>query len=149
MSNSGKPLSFIQPVAAEDTWPIRHEVMWPDHPFEFVKVERDTTDGLHYGLFLREEGKEARLVSIVSLFVDGDAAQFRKLATLNEEQGKGYGSQLLHYLIEEVCKPKGIKRFWCNARKEKSTYYERFGLGLTDQTYVKGGIDFVVMERKM
>lgn len=32
---------------------------------------------------------------------DDERAQFRKFATLQQEQGKGYGSQMLNYTIQE------------------------------------------------
>ena len=113
--------------------------MWPDHPFDFVKVPNDH-EGVHYGLFVG-----GTLTSVISLFFDGERAQFRKLATLQTEQGKGYGSQLLRHAIQEV-KAKGAKLLWCNARMGKTDFYHRFGMRETDRTYVKGGIDFVVME---
>lgn len=130
----------IRTIKAEDTWSVRHRVMWPDQPFDFVKVEEDH-EGTHYGLFVGEE-----LVSIVSLFLKDGKAQFRKFATEIPHQGKGYGTYLLNYLMQEASQLP-VSSIWCNARKEKSTYYERFGLKPTDATYVKGGIEFVVMEK--
>ncbi len=115
--------------------------MWPDQPFDFVKVEEDQ-QGMHYGLFVDDT-----MVSIVSLFIKDGKAQFRKFATEVEHQGKGYGTYLLNYLIREV-ESLGVSSFWCNARTEKSGYYERFGLQKTDAHYMKGGIEFVVMEKK-
>lgn len=66
---------------------LRHEVMWPDEDFDYIKLKDDDA-GIHFGLF-----KENMLISVVSLFVDKDEAQFRKFATLKSEQGKGYGSR--------------------------------------------------------
>lgn len=131
----------IEQITYQLTWPIRHKVMWPDHPIDFVKLPEDK-DGLHYGLF---EGN--KLVSIISAFVLGDEAQFRKFATVIEYQGKGYGSQLLGYLMAEL-ESQQLARIWCNARVNKTNLYEKFGLVKTDQTYVKGGLDFVIMEKK-
>lgn len=113
--------------------------MWPDQPFDFVKVP-DDHQGLHYGLFVK-----GRLVSVVSLFIKDSGAQFRKLATETTEQGKGYGSYLLRHVLHEAS-TQGATRIWCNARVEKSAYYERFGLTKTTNTYLKKGIEFVVME---
>jgi len=131
----------IRRIAPEDTWPLRHRVMWPDQPFDFVKVAEDH-HGLHYGLFVQNQ-----LVSVVSLFIKGGDAQFRKLATEVAEQGKGYGSHLLRHVLHEAS-TQGANRIWCNARAEKASYYERFGLTKTTNTYVKEGIEFVVMEHK-
>lgn len=133
-----KSVEIIQITAAQ-TWPIRHRVMWPDMPPDYIKLANDDA-GLHYGLFVHD-----KLTSVISLFIDGDAAQFRKFATDTAAQGKGYGSQLLSYLIEQA-KRKGVKRLWCNARIDKADYYERFGMVKTENTFSKGGIDYVIME---
>ncbi|HEX8015364.1 MAG TPA: GNAT family N-acetyltransferase, partial [Flavobacterium sp.] len=62
---------MIKPIQASDTWKIRHEVMWPDQPLEFVQLEEDES-GLHFGVFIDE-----KLVSIVSCFISDDEMQFR------------------------------------------------------------------------
>lgn len=130
----------VRRIAPEDTWPLRHRVMWPNQLPDFVKVTEDHW-GLHYGLFVQNQ-----LVSVVSLFIKDGEAQFRKFATEVAEQGKGYGSYLLGYVLNEAS-TQGAIRIWCNARTEKASYYERFGLTKTNHTYVKEGIEFVVMER--
>jgi GNAT superfamily N-acetyltransferase len=86
------------------------------------------------------------LVSIVSLFLKDGKAQFRKFATEVPHQGKGYGTFLLNYLLKET-EGLHVSSVWCNARTEKAGYYERFGLLKTNATYMKGGIEFVVMEK--
>ena len=134
----GEP--HIEQITYQLTWSIRHQVMWPDHPLDFVKIPEDPS-GLHYGLFV-----DNQLVSIISVFVREDDAQFRKFATVIEHQGKGYGGKLLAYILNEL-EAQHMKRIWCNARQDKTALYERYGLTTTDQTYVKGGIDFVIMEK--
>lgn len=130
----------IHPITAAETWPIRHAVMWPEQPLEFVKLERDEIDGLHYGLFV-----DAALTSIISVFMQGTALQFRKFATLKSQQGKGYGSALLRYVVEVVAAEHGVTQIWCNARVEKVGYYRKFGLEETEERYEKGGKEFVVL----
>ncbi|MDP4097982.1 GNAT family N-acetyltransferase [Paenibacillus sp. P96] len=132
----------IRCIDKESAWRIRHEVMWPDRELEYVQL-KDDDRGRHYGLFAGE-----RLVSVVSLFMDQDEAQFRKFATLEEEQGKGYGSRLLRYVMEEA-QQAGVKRIWCNARWEKTFFYRKFGLLETDRAFVKGGKEYVIMECNM
>ncbi|MDW7690802.1 GNAT family N-acetyltransferase [Flammeovirgaceae bacterium SG7u.111] len=132
----------IKEITAEQTWPLRQEVMWPNKPLDYVKVEGDDS-AKHFGLFVENE-----LVSVVSLFEKGEKLQFRKFATKVTFQGKGYGSQLLHYLIEQA-KGKSEAVLFCNARKEKTAFYEKFGLACTSQTFQKGGIDYVIMERSI
>lgn len=130
----------IKRIVKEQAWQLRHEVMWPDQEFDYIKLE-DDDEGTHYGLF---EGEE--LISVVSVFIRGDQAQFRKFATLSTRQSKGYGSKLLHYVFAEL-ERQGVKRIYCNARVEKATFYNKFGLAATDETFRKGGKDYVVMER--
>lgn len=130
----------IRTVSVTDILPIRHQVMWPDKPLNFVKVPEDE-QGLHYGLF-----SENKLVSVISIFTNGKEAQFRKFATLSQEQGKGYGSFLLRYIISELAN-KSIDRIWCNARVEKIDFYMKFGMKSTPQTFHKSGIDYVIMEK--
>lgn len=131
----------IRLIKASDTWQIRHEVMWPDQPFEFVQLEEDNS-GLHFGVFEKD-----KLVSIVSCFISDDEMQFRKLATLNSFQGKGIASHLLKYIFE-FAREKNIKKVWCNARKEKKQFYEKFGMKDTGIDFVKSGQAFTVMEIK-
>lgn len=130
----------IEPIQAENTWPLRHEVMWPDRSIDYVKLEKDA-QGIHLGLFKNDE-----LIAVISAFIEGTEAQFRKFATKAQEQGKGYGSQLLTYLIKQLL-AKNVTRIWCNARVDKSFFYKRFGLTETHHKFAKGGIDYVIMEK--
>ena len=129
----------IREIEFQDTWPIRHTAMWPDRDIDYVKLPADV-EGLHYGLFI-----EKRLVAVVSLFVNGETAQFRKFATLPEYKGRGLGSELLRHLFQEA-KSSGVKRLWCNARVDKAGFYQRFGMEETNQRFTNGGIEYVIME---
>lgn len=129
----------IKRIEASQTWQIRHEVMWPDQPFEFVQLEEDNL-GLHFGVFDHE-----KLVSIVSCFITGNEMQFRKLATLENYQGRGIASQLLNHIFD-IAKEKDLKKVWCNARTNKKSFYEKFGMIDIHQTFIKEGQKFTVME---
>jgi len=133
---------YITPITAADTFPIRHLVMWPDKPLEFVKLP-DDDKGLHFGLYV-----EDTLVSVLSLFIKGHSAQFRKFATLQSYQGKGYGTLLLNYVITEATK-QGAVEIWCNARAEKADYYRTFGLTQTGEPHAKEGKSFVTMTKTL
>lgn len=130
----------IRLVPKETVWQLRQEVMWPDRELDYVKLEDDDT-AAHYGLY---EGE--RLLSVVSLFVKGQEAQFRKFATAASEQGKGYGSYLLNYMLGEAERA-GVHRIFCNARSHKAAFYQKFGLTVTDMTFTKGGKEYIIMER--
>ncbi len=131
----------IKRISAEDTWQLRHEVLWPDMPFEFIKLAEDA-DGFHFGAYI-----ENKLVSIISLFeTDQGTVQFRKYATLKNEQGKGYGSKLLSHLIK-FAQDKGFHTLWCNARADKTSFYKNFGMFNTQETYTKQNIKFVILKK--
>ncbi|MDZ7900954.1 MAG: GNAT family N-acetyltransferase [Arcicella sp.] len=130
----------IKQIHPSETWGIRHRVMWANKPFEGVKLLNDDS-GLHFGLF-----RDNVLLSVVSLFIENDTAQFRKFATEIEEQGRGYGAKLLEHIIQESIKL-NVESFWCNARTSASGFYEKFGLAIVSDTWVKDGIEYVKMER--
>jgi len=131
---------MIKQIAPHETWPIRHQVMWPDQGFEYVKLSEDS-NGIHFGLEI-----DNQLISVLSLFINDEEAQFRKFATLDRYQGHGFGTQLLEFTLAH-CQSKGINRIWCNARVDKCFFYERFGLVQTKVTFSKGGIDYIIMEK--
>ena len=127
---------------AAETWPIRHKVMWPDKPFDFIKLSGDD-QAQHFGLHVDDV-----VVSVVSIFIQNEKAQFRKLATIIEKQGYGYGTQLLSFVFKKL-QDLNIEVVWCNARKDKTQFYHRFGMLQTDQEFTRGGIDYVIMEKKI
>jgi GNAT superfamily N-acetyltransferase len=130
----------IKELKKEETWEIRHRVLWPDRDITYIQLE-DDDEGIHFGLFV-----EDKLVSVISLFLKGDAAQFRKFATLQEEQGKGYGSILLRHTLKEASLL-GAKKIWCNARKNKTYFYSRFGLVEKGNVLAKEGQQYIMMEK--
>ncbi|MEM7375324.1 MAG: GNAT family N-acetyltransferase [Bacteroidota bacterium] len=132
----------ITEITAEETYDLRQRVMWPDRPLSYIQLKDDKT-GIHYGLWEND-----RLLSVISLFIHGEEAQFRKFATEKSEQGKGYGTRLLSHLMEEVSR-KHLTRIWCNARADKTGFYRKFGMQETPTTFQKGGIAYRIMERRM
>ncbi|MEM1217062.1 MAG: hypothetical protein AAGJ82_15315 [Bacteroidota bacterium] len=54
----------IATITAEQTWPIRHAVMWPNEPLDYVRLPEDAS-GFHLGLLV-----EGRLVAVVSAFIE-------------------------------------------------------------------------------
>ncbi len=114
--------------------------MYPDLDFEKVILPNDE-DGIHLGLF-----DNNLLITVVSLFRTADSMQFRKFATLSEFQQKGYGSEMLEYLLE-YAKNEGCDHIWCNARTSASGFYRKFGFVETDKTSHANGHDYMIMER--
>jgi ribosomal protein S18 acetylase RimI-like enzyme len=129
----------IKEINASETWKLRHGVMWPNKPLDFVVLPNDE-EGLHFGLF-----KSELLVSVVSLFFNETEGQFRKFATDSYFQGQGCGTQLLNHLIEEAKKLK-LKSLKCNARMTAIEFYQRFGMKIDSDIIRKNGKDYVVMK---
>lgn len=130
----------IKEIKGEETWSLRFEVMYPDSSIDFVKLPSDDK-GVHFGLFNNKE-----LVSVVSLFIKEKVAQFRKLATKKNVQGKGFGSDLLNYAFD-YAKNLSCTKIWCNARQDKCGFYQKFEMYETSNKFRKNEIDYVIMER--
>lgn len=131
--------AVVEQIFPSLTWRIRHVAMYPDQPFDLVKLD-DDFEGIHFGLYHQYE-----LCGVVSLFINGDSAQFRKLAVIPEMQHQGFGLQLMKYLIEFV-KLQKLTKLWCNARVNAKEFYHKFGFTETDVTFTKEGFEFVIME---
>lgn len=131
----------IKEIMQEQAWEIRHLVMWPSKSLDFIKLEDDAT-GRHFGLF-DDDG----LATVVSCFTHDNKMQFRKLATLEAKQQKGYGSFLLNFIIE-LGKKENVSALWCNARLNKKSFYEKFGMHEINERFEKDGIAFTIMELK-
>ena len=131
----------VREVALETVLKIRREVMYPEESIDFVKLEEDII-GLHLGLYVNN-----KLVSVTSVFEKNGAVQFRKFATLIEEQGKGYGTALLQYIFDWAI-AEGKRSIWCNARISATALYRKFGMELTGKPWQKYGIEFIKMEKQ-
>lgn len=129
----------IKEIEASETWPLRQKVMWPGKPLEFVVLLNDD-EGLHFGLYEKET-----LVSVISLFINGNEGQFRKFATDDYFQGRGYGTKLLNHLILEA-KKMNLKSLKCNARMTAIEFYQRFGMKVASDIIRKNGKDYIIME---
>jgi len=133
----------ILEVSWEDTLPIRHRVLWPDKPIHFCKVEGDET-GLHFGVELT-----GTLVCVASIYIEGDSARLRKFATLAEYQGQKIGSTLLQYMHDHLVVKGDVKYFWCDARETAVGFYERFGMKVSGDKFLKSGTAYFKMEKQL
>ena len=125
----------IRPISAADTLPLRHKVLWPDHPVEHSMVKGDAK-ALHFGGF-----QDDKLVCVASLFQDGESMRLRKFATDPEFQSKGFGTQMLEHLVE-VAKAKGAQQFWFDARESALPFYERNGYAAEGERFYKGDVPY-------
>ncbi|QIX60983.1 GNAT family N-acetyltransferase [Hymenobacter lutimineralis] len=128
----------IRPIAAADTYTLRHQVLWPQESLNYVRLLNDH-EGQHFGAF---EG--AQLVSVISLFAEGETARFRKFATRPDKQRKGIGSKLLRHVFN-VARQQGAKRIWCDARAENRAFYRAFGLEAESGITYRGTMPYLRM----
>jgi GNAT superfamily N-acetyltransferase len=133
----------IEPIAAAQTYALRHAVLWPDKPLAYVQLPDDAA-GQHFGAFVAGE-----LVAVISLFVGADGvARFRKFATDPAWQGRGVGTALLRHLIG-VAQAQGASQLWCDARQNTLPFYQRFGLAPEGTVFYKGEVPYVRLSRSL
>ena len=132
----------IKEIQPSETLDLRHRILSPNKSVNLIILAEDDA-GQHFGLFQSE-----KIVSVISLFVENDNAQFRKFATETTEQHKGYGSILLNYVIEESVK-NNVTNLWCNARLTALRFYEKFGFEVVSEKWIKNDIEYVKMERTL
>ncbi|EIW52359.1 GCN5-related N-acetyltransferase [Trametes versicolor FP-101664 SS1] len=147
----------IRRIAAEETVPLRHAILWPDHPVSHVLLQEDAS-GLHYGAFL--PGSPVA-VAVISVFIDPlpaasgaststqPAARFRKFACAPEHQGKGIGTRLLTQVFEVAAGEMGCGVVWCDARTSAAGWYERRGMRRFGEVFYKGDIEYTRMMRAL
>ena len=132
----------IKEIQPSETLDLRHRILSPNKSVNLIILAEEDA-GQHFGLFQSE-----KIVSVISLFVENDNAQFRKFATETTEQHKGYGSILLNYVIEESVK-NNVTNLWCNARLTALGFYEKFGFEVVSEKWIKNDIEYVKMERTL
>ena len=142
MKTSDPPVETAMFPSLQEVYRIRHEVLYPEKDISFVELPQDE-EAIHWGWCVND-----KLVSVVSLFEKDNELQFRKFATLKEEQGKGYGGKLLEKIIGYATE-KGLKRIWCNARAEAIDLYKRYGLETEGETWQDNGITYTKMAKQL
>ncbi len=136
------PAISIRPITFDQTYALRHAVLWPDKPFDYVKVADDPA-GYHVGAFAGNE-----LVAVISLFVRDGVGRFRKFATRPDYQRQGLGTQLLNRVMAEA-RHLGAVTLWCDARLDAADFYRRFGMEPEGPVFYKGPIPYTRMSRSL
>lgn len=131
--------AVVEQIFPTLTWRIRQLAMYPEKEITDMELPEDW-DGMHFGLYYQYE-----LTGVVSLFIDGTTAQFRKMAVLPANQGKGFGLQLLKYLVD-YCRSQGIKNLWCNARVSATGFYQKIGFETIGEPYERNQLQYIKME---
>jgi GNAT superfamily N-acetyltransferase len=117
---------------------IRQQVLWPDKPVQFSRLEQDS-NGIHFGAMFYDQ-----LVGVISAFSVHDAIQFRKLAVLHAYQRQGVGRALIER-VKQHARTIGASMIYCDSRATASAFYKRQGFTEEGAPFVKSGIPFVRM----
>ena len=134
-------MTLIKFISAEDTLPIRNEILRNGKlSLDECRFTGDVDEGsFNLGLFV-----EGKLVSIVSFHkrnhVDyyGKGYQLLGMATLNEHRGKGYGNKLINFAVVFLKRQK-VEYVWCNARKITYHFYFRLNFKfISDEHEIPG-----------
>jgi GNAT superfamily N-acetyltransferase len=133
----------IRQVNASETYALRHAVLWPDKLPAYVALPDDAA-GQHFGALL----PDGELVAVISLFIAGPEARFRKFATHPAYQKRGIGSQLLQHAIV-AARSAGARQLWCDARLAALPFYQRFGMQAAGGVFHKGPVAYSRMERSL
>lgn len=124
-------------INAADTYPIRQQVLIPDHDLQKSKFEFDDDEDIsfHLGAFF-----ESQLVSVASFYYDRNTLfpdlhqyQLRGMATLPEFQGQGLSSELLSMAFP-IIKQNFCTLLWCNARVTAVGFYQKVDFKIFDNT---------------
>jgi GNAT superfamily N-acetyltransferase len=154
----------IVPIAAEDTYKLRHEVLWPNAPLHEVQLAVDATS-IHLGAYAHKqvESSESHTpIGVITIHISKSAvksasaeplsetleAQFRKLAVAPEWRGRGIGSKLVEQ-AGVVASDAGARSLWCDARTSALSFYERLDMQTEGISFMRKGVEYVKMRRAL
>lgn len=133
----------FEPIKADQTYAIRHMVLWPNEPTEYCMLAEDH-DAFHFGGYV-----DKQLVSVASLFPDGpDKVRLRKFAIIPEMQKQGLGSRMLQEM-QAFLSTSDFSAMWCDARLNAADFYVKNGFVTYGDVFHKNGVVYVKAEYKV
>ena len=132
------PSREIRQITAEQTYPIRLDVLRPGRPLsEAIFAGDNDPETVHFGAF--ENGEQLGIASLYRAPFPHrpdvtDAWQLRGMATLPRVQGKGFGRALVDACIDHA-RAQGGRILWCNARSHAAGFYERAGFQVSGEEF--------------
>jgi GNAT superfamily N-acetyltransferase len=154
----------IVPIAAQDTYKLRHEVLWPNASLQEVQLAVDPVS-IHLGAYVHEQENSPgnrTPIGVITIHVTKPEdkpssaesssvtleAQFRKLAVAPEWQGRGIGSKLVKQ-AGVVASDAGAHSLWCDARTSALAFYERLSMQTEGSSFMRKGVEYVKMRRAL
>jgi len=118
----------INKISAQETFPIRLEVLRKNIPLPFEFNGDFDEDTFHLGAF-----ENNQLIAVASFMkannshIKGEQYQLRGMATLETHQGIGAGKLMMENAFE-ILKELKVDCLWCNARLMAIPFYEKLGM---------------------
>lgn len=125
----------IKRISAQETFPIRLEVLRKNIPLPYEFNGDFDEDTFHLGAF-----KNDKLIAVSSFMkasdkqFEGEQYQLRGMATLEQFQGLGAGKLMMETAFE-ILKALKTNCLWCNARIVAVPFYEKLGLNIIGEPY--------------
>ena len=117
----------IKKISAEETYPIRLEVLRKNIPLPHTFNGDFDENTFHLGAFTNNQ-----LIAVSSFMkvskkeFKGSQYQLRGMATLERFQGSGAGKLMVEEAVERL-KLSSINFLWCNAREIAVPFYKKQG----------------------
>ena len=125
----------LRVITANDTLPLRQQVLWPDKPVAHVMVENDA-QAIHIGAF-----SQNALVGVGSFYTTEKSVRLRKLAVSEKMQGMGLGTRIVQFGAMKM-KSEGFATLWCDARVTALKFYQNLGFEIDDRIFDKSGVSY-------
>lgn len=129
-----------EPVSQEDFekyYQLRWEVL--RKPWNQPKgSEKDENENTSIHVMAMDDAGECVGVSRLQ-FNSAEEAQVRFMGVRDDQQGKGVGKKLMHYL-EEKAREKGAKKIMLQARENAVAFYLSIGYEVEEKSFLLWGI---------
>lgn len=133
---------LIQPIAAQQTHQLRHQILRPHQSLQEMEFPNDQAPYVfHLGAI-----QEGQIVGIVSVYPESQTGQIpsqdwrlRGMAVDLNLQGRGIGALLVKAVMDQ-CRTRGGGLLWCNARTPAVPFYEKLGFTKVGQEFEIEGI---------
>lgn len=122
-------------AAVREILDLRHRVLRPGKPMESAEFPGDGQAGTqHFAAF--HGGRCVVCLTLMRSEWEGRRAwQLRGMATDASVQGRGFGTQLMRFAMEDVKQEGWADLFWCNARLAAVSFYERNGWRIASEAF--------------